>query len=242
MTLSSNDSEMFNWKRYLKIKLFSDCLCAAIPTKINYHDLYYNFLYFGLYISTYQNLLMEKGFFARGAISIGSYYSDNNMIFSGALVKSVELEKTANYPRILINPELVSEIEKTFDNDSKILNEMLVVDLCGNIFLNNFNIDECTNIMLKENIEKIRKSNFLGAEILEEGFSKTRDYKMKINESFKKAIESNINENIKLFQLDKRTCEKYIWIKQLFDWTYSNKKLTSIFKKYEHQTNLNYNK
>ncbi len=78
-------ANLVNWKEHLKLQFFSDCLCVAIPAKLTTLELIDNFVFFSTYISTYQNLLMEKGFFSRGGISIGSYYSDNFIIFSGAL-------------------------------------------------------------------------------------------------------------------------------------------------------------
>ena len=88
--LKNNREQSTNWKENLKVHLFSDCLCAALPINLNYNDTFHNFVFFSLYISSYMNILLEKGFFARGGISIGSFYSDDIMIFSGALVDSVD--------------------------------------------------------------------------------------------------------------------------------------------------------
>lgn len=232
MNISQNEHDMFNWKKDFVVKLFSDCLCAAIPINTNYQDFFYNYLFFNLYISTYQNLLMEKGFFSRGAISIGSFYSDNNMIFSGALVESVELEKKAIFPRILISPKLLSAIEQDTEKNSLILSELLVIDKNQNVFINNFNIEECTNLMISESIEKIKKDNPGHAKDLKDGFSKTKDFQVQENKEFKKAIKSRINKNLVHYQGDKRIFDKYYWIKQLYDWNYSKTKRNNIFRKY----------
>ncbi len=232
MNISQNEHDMFNWKKDFVVKLFSDCLCAAIPINTNYQDFFYNFLFFNLYISTYQNLLMEKGFFSRGAISFGSFYSDENMIFSGALVESVELEKKAIFPRILISPKLLSEIEQHPEKDSKILSELLVVDENQNVFVNNFNIEKCTNLMTQDSIEKIKENNPGHAEDLIAGFSKVKDFQVQENKEFKQAIKSKIKRNLVHYKSDKRIFDKYFWIKQLYEWNYSKTKRNNKFRKY----------
>lgn len=237
MNMSKNDPDMFNWKKDFVVKLFSDCLCAAIPIKTNYQDFFYNFLFFSLYISIYQNLLMEKGFFSRGAISLGSFYSDDNMIFSGALVESVELEKKAIYPRILISPDLLNEIEQHPEKNSKILSELLVIDENQKVFVNNFNIEECINLITQDSIEKIREHNPKHADTLISGLSKTMNFQVKENEVFNKTIKSKIKKNLVHYQSDNKIFEKYLWIKQLYEWNYLKIEKNKKFLKYKQAHN-----
>ncbi|MBK7711397.1 MAG: hypothetical protein IPJ37_10930 [Bacteroidales bacterium] len=58
--------------------------------------------------------MMQKGFFVRGGISIGSFYSDKNMIFSGGLVSAYRLEKATVYPVIGIDRETLSRLSNNF--------------------------------------------------------------------------------------------------------------------------------
>lgn len=232
MNISKNDPDMFNWKKDFVVRLFSDCLCAAIPVKSNFHDFFYNFLFFNLYISTYQNLLMEKGFFSRGAISIGSFYSDDNMIFSGALVESVELEKKAITPRILISPKLLESVVTHPEKNDAVLRELLVIDENENVFLNNFNIENCSNLMITEIIKKISENNPESADRYLKGFAKTKDFQVKENEEFKKNIKSSIKKKLVQFKNENKIFEKYFWIKEFYDWNYTKKKNDLKFKKF----------
>jgi len=55
---------------------------------------------------------MTKGFFLRGGISTGSYFADDNMIFSKGLVNAYQLEsKKAIYPRVIIDKNIVVRIQ-----------------------------------------------------------------------------------------------------------------------------------
>jgi hypothetical protein len=198
------EEDAFHWKKYLKVHLFSDCLCAALPIKINFNDTFHNFVFFAMYISTYQNLLMEKGFFARGGISIGSFYSDENMIFSGALVESVELEKNAVFPRILIDEKLIEAIENMKNKDSDLILEMFAKDEDNLLFLNNFNVNNLSNLVLKKNLEKVRLTNPDFAGEMESKMKLTNDYEIKDDaESLAK-----IKKNIKVALVENQSVEK----------------------------------
>jgi hypothetical protein len=210
----SSPSDPLNWKKSLKVHLFSDCLCAAIPINLNYNDVFHNFTFFHLYISTYQNLLMEKGFFARGGVSIGSFYSDENMIFSGALVESVELEKTAIYPRILISKSLIDKISALEDKEDDIINEMFVKDSENRVFLNNFNIANCTNLIWAKTSQKIKKDPPMAAKVEEK-----EKFEVKENNIFRAKIKSNIRKALLEFKNDEKVLQKYVWLKHYFDWT-----------------------
>ena len=104
-------------------KLFSDCLCLSVPFFDNDHDLPRQFSAIMLGLKTYQSLLLVKGYLIRGGVTIGSYYSDQNMIFSGALVRAVDYEKNGTTslsikdelkpPRILVCPQIIEKLHNT---------------------------------------------------------------------------------------------------------------------------------
>ena len=59
----------------------------------------------------FQSIMMTKGFFTRGGVSMGSYYADNNIIFSKGLVNAYLLEsKKANYPRVLVDNLIIQKL------------------------------------------------------------------------------------------------------------------------------------
>ena len=233
MNLSKGEHDMFNWKKYLKVKLFSDCLCAAIPTKINYNDWYYNFLFFNLYIATYQILLMEKGFFSRGGISMGSFFSNENMIFSGALVDAVELEKNAVYPRVLLSKGLLEKISKHPEANNNILGEMFAYTENDDFFLNAFNIEKCVNLMTEDSIKKIKLQNPKHADFLKDGMKKTKSFEVKQNQDSIRKIKKNIRNNMLTYKDDEKVLNKYIWLKHLLDWTNTKTNQDRMFKKYK---------
>src|SRR5690606_39194186 len=54
---------------------------------------------------------MSKGFYLRGHVTVGSHYSDDNMIFSGGLVEAYSNESLTVYPAISINPKVVEKLK-----------------------------------------------------------------------------------------------------------------------------------
>lgn len=95
----------------LEYKLFSDCLCVSIPFFNSKADYESSFSILLSLVKTYQNTMMRKGYYVRGAIALGSHFSDENMIFSGGLVKAYELEThKAIYPRIIIEDGIVNRL------------------------------------------------------------------------------------------------------------------------------------
>jgi len=78
---SESDSLLFHWKECTEIKLFSDCLCLSAPLNYKGYDLIEQLEFFYKYLIGYQQILMSKNYFSRGGITIGSYYSDDKIIF-----------------------------------------------------------------------------------------------------------------------------------------------------------------
>lgn len=59
-----------------------------------------------------QESFLSQGLLVRGAIAYGSYFKDDIMVWGNALTKAYELESSAAiYPRIIVDPELVGELE-----------------------------------------------------------------------------------------------------------------------------------
>lgn len=65
------------------------------------------------YIAERQFQMAMRGWFLRGAISIGPLAAGDGVIFGPALVRAYQLENTvAGYPRIVIDPLLLERVER----------------------------------------------------------------------------------------------------------------------------------
>jgi len=128
---------------HLKYQMFSDNISISLPYFNNQSDFVTNFNLISIFIRGFQFSMMSKGFFIRGGLSIGSYYSDENMIFSQGLVNAYELEtKKAVYPRVLVDKIIIDKFEKYEIKELKAvgINKYLLNDWEGMIFLNPFNL------------------------------------------------------------------------------------------------------
>lgn len=154
--VSRPDEPFFQWKDCLETRLFSDCLCAAAPLEYKSFDFITQFQFLYLYLSTYQDLLMGKGFFTRGAITIGSHFADEHMIFSGGLVETYLLEtKSANFPRIILSDTIKAKLAEYKKSHREKLNYMLIEDADGYTFLNSFNADLSTAKEVDRDVAKL---------------------------------------------------------------------------------------
>jgi hypothetical protein len=87
-------------------KYFSDCICISCPT----YEANIGFLVHSL--AEFQLFLTFNDIFIRGGLTVGSHFENKNIIFSKALIKAIELEKKAAYPRLLIDSSLMSIIKE----------------------------------------------------------------------------------------------------------------------------------
>lgn len=101
-------------KEYLEYRMFSDCICISLPFIEFGNDFHIQFHSLSSIVIAYQLAMMQKGFFVRGGISIGSFYADRNMIFSGGLVKAYKLEQAAVFPIIAIDDNVIERLKHNF--------------------------------------------------------------------------------------------------------------------------------
>lgn len=127
---------------FLEYRMFSDCICISLPYIEWGNDFHIQFHSLSTIAKAYQLTMMQKGFFVRGGISMGSFYSDKNMIFSGALVKAYKLEQSASNPVIAIDDDIIERLKQNYAEHSKGLfygNIILYADIKPEIkFLNPF--------------------------------------------------------------------------------------------------------
>lgn len=105
-------------REYIEYRMFSDCICISIPYIEYGNDFLVQFNSIAMIARIYQFAMMQKGFFVRGGISIGSYYSDKNMIFSGGLVSAYKLEQKAKYPIIIIDKTIIGKLINDYAENS----------------------------------------------------------------------------------------------------------------------------
>ncbi len=86
-----------------KIKIFSDNAVISIS---NSEENLQNLISLAMMIQT---SLMQNELLIRGSITSGEFYIDDNCVYGNALVRAVELEHEAKYPRIIIDKNIKTE-------------------------------------------------------------------------------------------------------------------------------------
>lgn len=143
--IDNNVSQFKDTLKHLKYQTFSDNICISIPYFDNETDFLSNFNLLTTYIRGLQVTLMTKGFFTRGGISTGSFYSDNNIIFSKGLVNAYLLEsKKANFPRVIIDKTIIDKLFSYNHQSIKYfgLDKVIIFDWENVSFLNPFGLIE----------------------------------------------------------------------------------------------------
>lgn len=106
-------------KERLEFKMFSDCIMLSLPYIEFGIDIKSGFHSIAIILNVLQQTFMKEGFYLRGHITLGSYYSDDNMLFSGGLVEAYTNEGTTIYPAVSVNPKIIDKLtQKTEYDDS----------------------------------------------------------------------------------------------------------------------------
>ena len=102
------------------VKIFSDNILVSLP----YNDKLKRpaFLAVAMISAIIQVQFLSFGYLTRGAISYGSFYCDNLMVWGQALVNAYRLESNnAIYPRVIVDPNLIDYLDIIKKgNDSKV--------------------------------------------------------------------------------------------------------------------------
>jgi len=134
------------------------------------------------------------GWLLRGGISIGQLFIDNVMVWGDALLKAYYLEdKVANYPRIIIDENVVDEIiddnqlneylRQDFDN-LYFLNFLNNCHFCGEMLMNGFQMmqDETKNHIDEKTYQKFCwHMNFVNSELDRKNERKDKRYRLSMN-------------------------------------------------------------
>jgi hypothetical protein len=195
-------------KTKFKYKLFSDNLYASFSYEPN-DDVSFGqaFVFSALFARSYFSVMLDNQFPIRGAISFGSDYSDNNMIFSLALAKAYLLESDkAKFPRVIIDQELFNEVRNGLT-----VGGSLMLDFLNDSFLQD---DKCMYFLNPSGTAKV-----FG--LTEPGFTSEQLYKgfLKRDIDFAKANYEQMKKEGK-----EDVAEKYKWLHAILLWYYFDKK------------------
>lgn len=237
--------------KYLEYQTFSDNVCISVPYFNNERDFLHNFNIIINFVRGFQEIMMTKGFFLRGGISTGSYYTDDKIIFSKGLVNAYKLEsKKAIYPRVIIDKNIVELIHKiSLDNLKRNgLFQALIIDWENNYFLNPININvstlaqiEQSNSDTKSSLDKTDNLDKLIDQMQGLAFGLLKQSLPQEDTIFPK-INEHIDINIELSQNDEHIQSKYLWLKELIKWIKDEKSSKIIFKYFSGITSTENNK
>ena len=94
----------------LKTRMFSDTIVISCQT-VSDESLHY--VVQDVAIS--QFLILRKGYFLRGAITLGDHYQEGDLVFGPSLIKAYELEQQlATWPRVVIDPSAFGGFSQKF--------------------------------------------------------------------------------------------------------------------------------
>ena len=89
-----------------KIKIFSDNIVIAVPTKIR--GKFAAFTSVAVYAGLIQNEFLHNHYLVRGGITVGDFFMDDVMLWGKALIEAYTIESSiAIYPRIVLDPKMV---------------------------------------------------------------------------------------------------------------------------------------
>lgn len=109
------------------VKIFSDNIVVAVPRENNLIQTAFTAV--AIMSAIIQVQFLKHSLLTRGAICSGSYFSDDLMVWGTALVKAYKLENSiAIYPRVIVDPKLVSELELTQPDSSLRVKEWVIQD------------------------------------------------------------------------------------------------------------------
>ena len=211
---------------YLEYQTFSDNIAISIPYFDNEENFLSNLNIIATYIRGFQLIMMAKGFFTRGGLSLGSYYADNNIIFSKGLVNAYMLEsKKAIYPRVIIDDNIIKKV-LTYNEQSVVelgLDKAIVLDWENQAFINPFGItdnakkqyDTTINSLDVDAISKITNLP------LQDVINKTDNLLNQINKGEQENISTIkvlVGRNLVEWKGNDKVYSKYLWFQEFIKW------------------------
>lgn len=201
-------------KKLLKYKMFSDCTSLTIPaSEATMLCLLINL------IKGYTFNLIRRNIYIRGGVSSGFHYEDENMIFSEALIKAHYLEKKADFPRTILDEDLVHRFKRMWINQKDTILEYgiekrLITDEEGITFINPFNLMQSMDKDNLEHFEYLKGLNDIELKI----------ELRRVDNEFNEWVLRNVRELIRRYKDDPDVLRKYLWLEQLLNWNIDPRK------------------
>lgn len=214
---------------HLEYQTFSDNVCISIPYFDNENDFLSNFNILSIYVRGLQMIMMSKGFFMRGGISIGSYYADDNIIFSKGLINAYKLEsEKAIYPRILVDKVIIEKILNYRESqiDYFGLKQAVIFDWENQAFLNPFGLINSSIQQFNSILNEVEHDSDDQFSSLLNSLTKTvgklaTDLLETVSAGEKETlnlIKGYINQYLIENQKNERIYSKYLWLGELIKW------------------------
>lgn len=186
-----NKSASIFWDKF-EVKSFSDNFVILLNSKgLNEYQAVKSLSYLLAYMQL--RFLEKYSVLIRGGITVGDIYIDNNIIFGEGLVKAVELESGANFPRIVIDEK---SIKKEVCDD--LCEKCIRMDTDERYYVNFFEALE-TDISGEEDIYNVENHLMV--------LQKNIYTLLKRNGKYR----ANLKDPKKIAETDK-TISKYIWL------------------------------
>jgi len=115
----------------VRVAVFSDCIAISMPEEFGPRILHT--------AADVARGLLASGFLCRGGIAKGRIYHCDNLIFGPALIRAVELEKSAFLPVILCAQEVVQQVRCEREANKYLC---LMSDPCGRAVVDPFFIGQ----------------------------------------------------------------------------------------------------
>lgn len=141
-----------------EVSVFSDSIIISYP-ELNEIKKVDNLIHIINDVSYLQNILLEKEITMRGGIAKGELYHDDYKCFGKALLEAEKVEKTAIYPRVVIDNAIITEALENNNKDSLIDSLFLCndglwyVDYLINPFL--YSNDSTNDVILKRDMSNL---------------------------------------------------------------------------------------
>lgn len=226
-------------KNEFEYRMFSDCIILSYPYIDFGKEFKEGLINMSLVINTFQLTMMTFGFYVRGHVTIGSYYSTPHMLFSGGLVEAFENERSTVYPVISVNQKIIEKMKIKSDYDDSLISydELFIKhnypSIKNNVILNPFYSVLNLNKIISELDDKLdlpqefNISKLLNFALNANGFDLEKEIDKQV-EKIKAELNRNLDDQLYIYQnftftLEQRVeagrvIEKYRFLFDLMAW------------------------
>lgn len=105
-----------------------------------------------------QQILLNRMFLLRGAITIGHIIHNDNVVFGPAVNRTVQLEKEAKYPRVIIDPNILTKSSDKKDLFKLSINNKNIIMDDDKYYIINYKLD---NEIYRNSYKKKQLKNYI---------------------------------------------------------------------------------